>query len=80
MAERALDVLRCPHGVDHNARMEWQEIGGLRTGGLIAWCHTCDAPIPRPKVSEPPPDTRRHKRRPYIREYMRGYRQRGNAA
>lgn len=44
-AERALDVLRCPNGRDHDARMEWDEIGGMRTGAMIAWCHTCRAEI-----------------------------------
>ena len=43
--ERALDVLVCPNGRDHDARMEWETVGLMRTGGMIAWCHTCHAEI-----------------------------------
>lgn len=49
------DQIGCPRGKDHDARMDWVQRNGVRTGALIAWCHTCRAPLdattPIPEVT-----------------------------
>lgn len=60
--ERAFDVLVCRAGTGHRVSMEWATQGGLRTGGLIAWCETCGEPLPASTATPATPDATREKR------------------
>jgi len=56
----ALDTRRCDRGATHDVRDEWETRGGMRTGRLTLYCHTCRrvvAPIPQPA----PDDTYQYK-------------------
>ena len=49
----------------------------LRTGALIAWCHTCHCEVP-PEPVEPLPNFNRYSDH-YSRDYMREWRRRKSA-
>src|SRR5688572_19671586 len=71
--ERALNVLVCDQGVDHDVRMDWELSGGIRTGQLVAWCRTCRRRVIA-KPHTPPPDAPSYAcRQEYFRHFQRMY-------
>lgn len=69
VTERVLDILLCPEGASHEVGMEWEMRSGMRTGKLIAWCHTCRRVV-LPK-DQPMPKHPNGRRQHYQRDYAR---------
>jgi len=71
--QRALDILVCDRGSDHDVRMEWELVGGIRTGQLVAWCWTCRRRVIA-KPHTPPADAPSYAcRQEYFRNFQRQY-------
>jgi hypothetical protein len=68
--ERRIDVLRCGQGNTHDVAMEWETVGGIRTGRTIAYCYDCRAVVPA--CPPPAPATWSWQRKPAYRRNNSG--------
>jgi hypothetical protein len=73
------ESVRCPRDREHSVRMDWETLGGIRTGRMVAWCYDCGCAIPPVGDREPPrnhcspaklaalAETRARRKRPHLR-------------